>query len=95
MPVIPSDAVWAARVVIPSEAAKRRSRGIAIVPSAMSRSWCRVQKRTQISQITRISQIGAFARTGPVCAICERAQPRPRDLRRLLGTEIILDLRPR
>ena len=52
MPVIPG--------VIPSEAAKRRSRGIAIVPAAMSWFRCRVKRRTQTSQITLISQMTAY-----------------------------------
>jgi hypothetical protein len=82
MPVIPG--------VIPSEAAKRRSRGIAIVPAAMSWFRCGVQKRTQISQITLIPQMGAYSRTETVCAICERAlSARLRDLRRLLDDGMI------
>jgi hypothetical protein len=94
MPVIPG--------VIPSEAAKRRSRGIAIVPAAMSWFRCGVQKRTQISQISQISQItlipqmGAYSRTETVCAICERAlSARLRDLRRLLDDGMIRAMRLR
>jgi hypothetical protein len=88
MPVIPG--------VIPSEAAKRRSRGIAIVPAAMSWFRCGVQKRTQISQITLIPQMGAYSRTETVCAICERAlSARLRDLRRLLDDAMIRAMRLR
>jgi hypothetical protein len=88
MPVIPG--------VIPSEAAKRRSRGIAIVPAAMSWFRCGVQKRTQISQITLIPQMGAYSRTETVCAICERAlSARLRDLRRLLDDGMIRAMRLR
>jgi hypothetical protein len=91
MPVIPG--------VIPSEAAKRRSRGIAIVPAAMSWFRCGVQKRTQISQISQITlipQMGAYSRTETVCAICERAlSARLRDLRRLLDDGMIRAMRLR